>query len=163
MNKDYQGPVLSRPNRIKHSYTQSIKARPEEVFPLLCPVRELDWVPGWNPDWVISDSGVAEAGCVFQTPAEPSDAIWFITRHEPETNRVEMIKVTPGHTVGKLEISLSGDGNGGTQAQVSYSFTSLGPAGDNFLHTFTESWYAEFMKNWEDAMNHYFLSDTSIA
>ena len=38
-----------------------------------------------------------------------------------------------------------------------------GPAGDDFLHTFTESWSAEFMKNWEDAMNHYFLSGTLIS
>ncbi len=43
---------IHTPNRVKHSYTQSINGRPEQVFPLLCPVGELDWAPGWSIDWV---------------------------------------------------------------------------------------------------------------
>jgi hypothetical protein len=34
--------------RITHEYTQNNVAPPEKVFPLLCPVREADWVPGWQ-------------------------------------------------------------------------------------------------------------------
>jgi hypothetical protein len=37
---------INTPNRVKHSYTQSINGTPEQVFPLLCPVGELDWAPG---------------------------------------------------------------------------------------------------------------------
>ena len=57
---------ISKPRRIKHSFTQSIKGTPEQVFPLLCPVRETDWIPGWTTDWVISNSGLAEQNCIFQ-------------------------------------------------------------------------------------------------
>jgi len=32
----------------------------DDVFPLLCPVLELKWAPGWMPEMVISQSGVVE-------------------------------------------------------------------------------------------------------
>ncbi len=146
---------LARPNRIRHSYTQRIDATPEAVFPLLCPVRELEWTRGWNPSLVLSDSGVAEAGCVFVTPGTPEDTIWIVTRHEPEHLRLEMLLVTPHRTVGKLEISLRGDGEGGTAAEVAYTHTSLGPRGDAFLEGFTEDAYRELMESWEAELNHF--------
>ena len=137
---------------------QALSGTPDQVFPLLCPVRELDWAPGWTTDWVISDSGVAEQECMFQTPA-PADAnnpsVWIITRYAPQAFEVEMYKVTPGHTVGKLEISLLPQGSNSTHGFISYEFTSLGPVGDEFLKEFTASWYEKFMQGWERAMNHY--------
>ena len=54
--------------RVSHEYTQTNDAPPEKVFPLLCPVREADWVPGWQYRLIYSESGVAEDGCVFSTP-----------------------------------------------------------------------------------------------
>jgi hypothetical protein len=163
MNKPIESLDIRPPNRARHGYTQSIRGKPGEVFPLLCPVRELDWAPGWNPDWVISQSGIAEEGCVFQTPGDASAAVWYITRHQPDTHEVEMIKVTPGHTVARLEISLAGDDNGGTRAEVAYEFTSLGEAGDAFLEEFTGDWYENFMQNWEKAMNHYLKTGKLIS
>ena len=145
------------PCRVRHSYTQSIYAPPETVFPLLCPVRECDWAPGWRPDWVISASGVAERGCVFQTPAEGADpaAIWYITRHEPRDFYLEMLKTMPGHTVTRLTIQLQEDGAGGTIAEISYEYTALGPTGEEFVKARTRTWYQAFMRDWEAAMNEY--------
>lgn len=82
---------ISKPNRVVRTYTQRLVAHPTEVFPLLCPVRESDWIEGWDPLCVLSESGLAEPDCVFVTPAEPHDAVWYITRHEPEAGYVEMI------------------------------------------------------------------------
>ena len=158
MSKHNEVSGIHHPNRVKHTYTQSIRGTPEQVFPLLCPVRELDWAPGWTTDWVISALGTIEQECMFQTPA-PAGAtnasIWIVTRHDPDAFEVEMYKVTPGHTVGKLEIVLTPLGNTGTRAQISYEFTSLGPPGDEFLKGFTTKWYEGFMQGWEKAMNHY--------
>ena len=57
------------PNRVTHTYTQRLVAPPAAVFPLLCPVREADWIDGWNPLLVLSHSGLAEPDCVFVTDA----------------------------------------------------------------------------------------------
>ena len=75
---------VRQPNRVTHTYTQRLCRPAASVFPLLCPVREADWIDGWHPLAVYSTSGVAEPDCVFVTDAEPHDAVWYITRHEPE-------------------------------------------------------------------------------
>ena len=56
--------------RVTHEYSQTNDAPPEKVFPLLCPVREEEWVPGWQGRVIYSQSGVAESSCVFATPNE---------------------------------------------------------------------------------------------
>ncbi len=63
-------PAIRTPRRVRHGYRQAINATPDTVFPLLCPVREMDWLAGWRPHWVLSASGVAERHCVFQTPGD---------------------------------------------------------------------------------------------
>jgi len=159
MNQQSKLEGINQPRRVKHRFTQSINGTPEQIFPLFCPVRETDWIPGWTTDWVISDSGVAEHNCIFQTPpregAGGAASIWVITRHDADAFEVEMFKVTPGFTVGKLHISLSAQGDSGTDATIGYEFTSLGPPGDTFLEGFTAQWYEKFMQVWEDQMNHY--------
>lgn len=144
------------PHRVSRSYVQELVAPPSAVFPLLCPVREADWIEGWDPLAVWSDSGVAEADCVFVTAAAPQAAIWYVTRHEPGNGFVEMLKITPGVTACRLTIQLRALAEGaGTEATVTYAHTSLGPAGDEFVAAFTEQHYREFMRDWEARMNHY--------
>ena len=145
---------ISKPNRAMRTYTQKLVAAPAKVFPLLCPVREADWIEGWDPPAVFSESGVAEPDCVFLTEAEPGHAIWYITRHEPKNGLVEMIKITPAVTACKLTIQLR-PATGGSEAVITYSHTSLGPAGDAFVASFTAEHYQQFMHEWETRINHY--------
>jgi len=157
---------IRKPTRVKHTCTQTFDGTPEQVFPLMCPVREYDWVPGWSTDWVLSTSGLVEQDCMFQTPpkaGETNAAVWIVTRHEPEDYRVEMYKVTPGFTIGKLEISLADEGTAETGARISYEFTSLGPDGDTFLEGFTAEWYENFMRGWQAAINHFLNTGESLA
>ena len=144
---------ISKPVRVRRSYTQNINGRPDEVFPLLCPVREVEWVQGWEPRLVISESGVVEPDCVFVTPDQPTESIWVTTRCEPERHRLELIKVTPGLAVGRIEISLEAAGERDTHAHVSYEYTALGYAGEKFVGRFTEAHYEGFMKEWESELN----------
>ncbi len=159
MNHPVKAEGIHSPRRVKHSYTQSINGTPEQVFPLLCPVREADWIPDWKTDWVISSSGVAEPDCIFQTPPGPGAdgmaSIWIVTHHDVNAFNIEMYKVTPGCTVGKLQISLAAQGKSQTAAAIAYEFTSLGPSGDTFLDGFTADWYVAFMQEWETLMNNY--------
>jgi hypothetical protein len=152
---------IVKPNRAAHTYTQRLVAQPEAVFPLLCPVREVDWIVGWDPLLVVSDSGVAERDCVFLTPAEPANAIWYITRHEPESGFVEMIKITPQVTACRLSIQLRAV-EGGCEADVTYAHTSLGPDGDIFVAAFTSDFYRRFMQDWESRINHYLREGTAL-
>lgn len=151
---------VARPVRATRSYTQRLVAGPAAVFPLLCPVREADWIEGWDPPLVVSNSGFAEPDCVFTTAATPVDAIWYITRHEPAAGFVEMIKITPGVTACRLSIQLRAV-EGGSEALVTYSHTSLGPEGDAFVAAFTEEYYRGFMQDWEARINYYLQHESA--
>ena len=157
MNTRMRSAAVRPPKRACHSYTQTIHAAPEEVFPLLCPVREHDWVPGWSTDWVLSESGIAERGCVFQTPGEDGlpAAVWVITEHDADAFHVAMVKTQPGYLVTRLEIDLAAAEGGETLATVNYKYTALGPRGEAFVDACTAEWYEGFMRGWEDAMNRY--------
>lgn len=142
------------PNRVVRTYVQHLVAPPAAVMPLLCPVREAEWITGWDPRLVVTASGGVEPGCVFVTAGEPADAVWIVTRHEPEAGFVEMWKVTPTVTACRLTIQLRPSA-GGCDAEVSYAHTSLGPAGDVFVGGFTDAHFRSFMQDWEARLNHY--------
>ena len=146
---------IQKPNRATHTYRQKLDGPPATVFPLYCPVREAEWADGWMPELVISSSGIAERDCVFLTADEHGKATWFITEYEPERWFIEMLKILPGFTACRLSIQVSENGNG-SFADVTYSHTSLGPAGDEFVAKFTKDYYQKFMQGWEKAFN-YFL------
>lgn len=73
---------IAKPVRATRSFTKRLVAAPSAVFPLPCPVREADWIEGWDPISGLSASGVAEVDCACTTGASPSSAIWHVTRHE---------------------------------------------------------------------------------
>lgn len=149
------------PRRATHTYVQQLVAPPDKVFPLLCPVREADWIVGWDPLLVISTSGVAEPDCVFVTPSEGTEAIWVVTRHEPAAGFVEMLKITPGVTACRLTIQLHA-APVGCSAKITYRHTSLGPAGDAFVDGFTDAYYRQFMQDWEARLNHYLATGQAL-
>ena len=152
---------ISKPNRATHTYRQRLCASPARVFPLLCPVRETEWADGWLPDLVISSSGIAERDCVFITTDKLGKAIWYVTRHEPENWLVEMLKIVPGVTACRLEIQLTADG-GQCFADVTYSHTSIGEAGDQFVARFTANHYQKFMQAWERELNHFLRTGSRL-
>ena len=153
---------LTKPNRAAHTYRQRLCAPPAKVFPLLCPVREAEWADGWLPELVVSLSGVAERDCVFVTRDELGAAFWYITRHEPEALFVEMLKIVPGVTACRLNIQLSEEG-AGCVAEITYTHTSLGPAGDEFVAKFTAEYYQKFMLAWEKALNQFLTTGRLLA
>jgi hypothetical protein len=149
------------PNRVSHTYKQRLNGSMSKVFPLLCPVREAEWIDGWNPVLVLTQSGYAEQDCVFITDAKVHDAIWFITRHDPARGFVEMIKVTPGVTACKLTIRVR-PAKPGCEAEITYSHTSLGPEGDVYIAGFTAEYYVQFMREWESRLNHYLKHGSAL-
>jgi hypothetical protein len=154
-------------NRAKRSDVQHIDASPETVFPLLCPVLEARWAPGWMPELVLSRSGVCEQDCAFITPPEPPSerhsSIWIVSKHDPANWTLQMYKVTPEHTISKLDISLEGESGPTTSAEISYEITAIGPAGHELMEGFTEDSFKEFMAQWEMTLNHYLKTGKMIA
>ncbi len=152
---------IDKPRRVERTYTQRLVAEPSRVFPLLCPVREREWITGWEPLMVLSRSGKAEADCIFITESFPNNSIWYVIRHDPEAGALEMIKVTPDVTACRLSIDLV-PAEGGSEATITYMHTSLGRDGDAYVESFTEEFYRQFMEDWESRMNHYLTTGEAL-
>ncbi len=142
--------------RVMHEYTQTNDAPRAKVFPLLCPVREADWVPGWQYQLIYSESGVAEDGCVFSTPNDAGpETLWMVTQYDPESYAIAYAWVEPGMVATQLRISLAPAPGGGTSARIRYLYTGLSPAGNDRLEHYTAEWFRKKMQSWEAAINHY--------
>ncbi len=112
-----------RGKRAKTDYTHEVDAPPEKVFPLLCPVREYEWVEGWSCQMVFSESGVAEENCIFQRGGAPHGlSTWCVTRYEPPA-RIEFVVVS-ADMVTRLVITLERTGRG-TRLHWMHLFTGL--------------------------------------
>ena len=149
--------------QVTRSYIQQIDYPPDAVFPLLCPVREAEWLDGWDYELIYSASGYAEKGCVFVSRhvGEP-DTIWLITEHDSENYRVEFARVTPESRVAKVEIGLRENVDGTTSADISYVVTALNEEGNRFVECYTEGGFREGMQWWERSMNHYLKSGEKL-
>lgn len=155
---------IERPHRVTHTHRHRIDAPPGEIFPLLCPVREAEWVEGWDPLVVYSDSGVAEPDCVFVMPNEPDDDVWVVTEYEPASWSIGFVKVTPGRVVTRIRMRLEPDDAGGCTAAIAYTFTALGREGRGRIDELTPAAWQEFMESeWERQLGDWLLRRRAAA
>ncbi len=149
--------------RVSHEYVQTNVAPPQTVFPLLCPVEEKNWVPGWEYRLIYSQSGVAELGCVFTTPNQDGpESTWMTTEYCPEEFRVAYVWVRPGTIATHLRIQLQPKENSQTSARICFTYTGLSEEGNREVERYDKEWFRRKMENWEMAMNHYLEKGTLI-
>jgi hypothetical protein len=146
--------------RVIHEYTQSNEAPPERVFPLLCPVREVDWLPGWRH----SQSGVAENGCVFGTPNEDgTETIWVVADYDPTAFRISFVWVRPGMVACRLTIALEARAREKTATHIRFTYTALSPEGSKEVEQYSQAWFEDKMRNWETTINRYLRTGQKLA
>jgi len=150
--------------RAERSTTQHIEAPPERVFPLLCPVREADWLDGWSSELIHSASGFAEDGGVFRTvAANGADTVWMITRHSFAEGLVEFVRVTAGLVATRLRIELRPAPGDTTTVVIRYLHTPISEAGARFIaEHYSEGASHAAMAWWERSMNHFLASGTVL-
>ena len=142
--------------RITRCYRQTINALPGVVFPLLCPVREAEWLDGWQYEMIYSESGLAEEGCVFSTQSDGEpDTVWVISRHEKENHLIEFTRFTPGSRTCVLKVTVTPKDETVSNVDISYTYTGISVDGNAWLDNFTEDTFLNAMKFWERSMNHF--------
>lgn len=154
---DFQG------KRVIHQFTQTNCAPPEKVFPLLCAVREAEWVPGWDYRLIYSNSGIAECGCVFITANEGgTETTWIVTDHDPAAFKIAFVWVNPGFVAAQISIRLHATSSNQTAALISYTYTGLSENGNREVERYDRVWFEHKMRDWERAINHYLRTGQKI-
>lgn len=137
-------------------FTQLNTGNIEEVFPLLCPVREKDWLDGWEYRMIYSKSGLIEQDCVFLTPNKNKpDTIWYVSLYDKVNFLIEFIRHAPGENLVKINIRLEKIKLNTTKTHISYQYTALSENQNNFINNDLEKTFTESMNWWEKAINFY--------
>jgi len=141
--------------RRRFESSQFIEAPPEEVFPLLCPVREYDWIPEWDCRLVYTESGVAEPGCVFQTDREAEGGLdtWVISRHEPNRH-VAFVRINHLRVM-QYDISLETAGDNATRLVWTQMITALNEQGDAYVVRLREQDFLDTIAKLETLLEAY--------
>ena len=119
--------------RLVVSHTHSVGATAADVFPLLCPVREYDWLEPWSCEMVFSASGIAESDAVFTTDfPDRGRGIWTCSRYEPP-NRIDYVVSWSTQVVDHLTVVLTTSSTGHTTLCWNRTFTGLDDQGNRYI------------------------------
>jgi hypothetical protein len=146
--------------RLVRSFVQDIRAPLEEVFPLLCPEREKEWLPGWDARMIYSASGVAERGAVFETQHEAGRTLWIVTEYDPP-RRVAFARWQPDGLLVHIQISSSRKHADATAVDITYTYTAVDENGVAVLAGMSEDAWLKTMAFWQESMNSWFENHRS--
>ena len=149
-------PSNFKAKRVDRRYIQTIRAEPAKVHALICPVKEAEWLDGWDYNLIFSHSGFAEKGCVFTSrSAGEKDTIWLITQRDDAAFKTVFARITPDSRVAEVTVRIEAGGEQISRVHIRYTITALTEAGNQFIESFTEENFVKDMKFWEATMNHY--------
>lgn len=154
---DNREPQWRPGGRVVKEHRHRLAAPREKVFPLLCPVREYEWIATWSCEMVHSRSGVAEDGCVFTTdfPA-PGPATWVVSRYQPPAS-IGFVIFYPGLMTERLDLDLRALEGPGEGCQLTWrrAYTALSPRGEEFLAQELDGLFATGMAARQQDLEYY--------
>ena len=150
----------TRAKHIERSFCHEVSAPPDRVFPLLCPVREFEWVPGWSCDLVHSISGFAELGCVFTRDTPAGRGVWVVCRYEP-SSAIAFVITFPSSHVERLRIVLAPH-EGGTRLLWTRSYTALTAEGETLVEEMAGPAFELHMARLGKALEHFCRTGTMM-
>jgi len=141
--------------RLERNYKQTLYGSKEDIFSLLCPVREKEWLNGWDYTMIYSSSGFAEKGCIFETDNDFGSYQWVMTKYDSGDYGVQFVKFIQGKMIVIIDIDLTDGEDGIVYCDISYSFTAIDDSIIEDMHNEnTQAVFNGHMKLWEDSMNY---------
>lgn len=149
-------------NRQLFEYTIHIQASPDQIFPLLCPVREYEWIPEWDCTMLYSESGIAELGCVFSTNLDErfGEEVWVISHYVNE-KKIGFVR-TGKYRSTRYEITLTLTDKS-TTLQWMQEITGLNPKGDELVASYSETEFTSMMTSLQDMLNHFLKTGNPLS
>jgi hypothetical protein len=142
--------------RGEHKALFTLNGTPDRIFPLLCPVLEYAWLPGWKCTMAYSDTGVAEKDCMFYTnEGVGKTALWTCVAHEPDSF-VDYLATTGRTGAMRLTIRLTPNGSDKTEVEWRMLFTGLSALGRLVIRRrFSRERFKRMMRDRERELNWY--------
>ena len=134
----------------------------KKVFPLLCPKREEEWIPGWECETIWSNSGYNEEGAIFRT-TKPygTELYWTTLQYDINNKVVDFLITAPCLYMFRFKIELSVNDDGYLALTFTQIFTSISEEGNAFLKRYKSEDFMERLKYLEDLMNRHLVNKGS--
>jgi hypothetical protein len=109
----------------------------DEVFPLLCPKREEEWIPCWECETIWSKSGYNEAGAIFRT-LKPygTELYWTTLQYDIHKQIVDFLITAPHLFMFRFKIEPRVGVDGILAITFTQVFTSVSEEGNAFLNRY---------------------------
>ncbi len=116
-------------------YGGTFETTMDQLFPLFCPTREADWIPGWDAELLYTESGYAEEKAIFRTPAGSftGEGLWTITDLRP--NQLLEFLFYQKDMLTFVRLTAAGNGDGTITATWNSTFTALSEKGNELIDT----------------------------
>lgn len=138
-----------------YTFEHEVAAAAATVFPLLCPVREREWVAGWQADLLYSDSGLVEQDCVFRVPKNGYQTLWSVTHYRPEDGALAFAVYHEGHYLEHLHIQVRMIAAARCRLTWRRVYTALDHVGETFLNQYTHTQFETAMQGLAAQLNRY--------
>jgi hypothetical protein len=114
-------------------HAHDLSAPPDRVFPLLCPVREYEWISDWRCELIHTTSGVVEKGCVFLLDYPPElRTVWVTSVHDPANHTLEFVRVSGERLVTIMALRVEPRG-AGSRLHIRYTLVAIDAAGQTIV------------------------------
>ena len=128
---------------------------PEIAFKLFSPEGERLWVPDWNPELIYPQGVEWAESQVFRTVEDSGDAIWVVSKLEPEECYVIYFRIEPTIYVAKVDVKVKPTSVEGSEVSVLYTFIGLSEKGNDEISLMTSSSFETKMERWFTWLNQY--------
>ena len=143
-------------SRVKFTHTQEYTHSVQEVFPLLCPVREYEYLPAWDCDLVYLDTGFIEEGGVFTTefPQDGDDKdVWVVSKYV--LNKIiQFVRINTLRAI-IYNIEVCSNKPAGTKLSWEQIITGLTPEGNKYVEALREEDFVDRLHGMEKLLQHY--------
>lgn len=141
--------------RARFSHIQNFNGSTAQIFPLLCPVREADYLSRWTCDIVYLQSGLMEAGGVFTTNFEPESGkdVWVVSRYEAPVH-IQFVRVNTLRTI-IYNIAVQDSGAGQVRLLWEQIITGLNEAGNEFVAGLRQQDFTNMLADMEQRLQYY--------
>lgn len=145
-------------NAVARCASLVVPGKLEDVFPLLCPKREEEWIPDWKAETVYAPTGVAGEDAIFDVVSSSSGVrgLWAVTLYEPP-HRVEYTSFGDDGTVMRLKL-LAESVPQGTRVAFVRTIVAVEPRGREKLARWSEKEFQETVERLRSLLETYLQS-----
>ena len=125
----------------------------DTAFPLFSPEGERNWVPGWNPVPVFPETIAFRPNTVFRLGQGSDESVWTILEADWQTHRAEYVRTAHASHTARIGVKIEPVAPNRSRVTVSYAVTAFGEHASAVMEPFSESAYAQRMRDWQQQIS----------